>query len=184
MGTDQIPTASELMEDVDLEFSPEMDLLDAVDELARHKASAAPVVDETQHLLGMLTEKDCIRILTGSAFYRPRGGKVEDFMSEVRIAIEPEMDLFRVSELFLGNNFPMLPVVDEGKLVWKRRPVRPWSGRAPSRSCRRSSPSTRSTSWCGGSVVAVKDESGPRRRLSRQLPRISTQPNLLRRTLV
>lgn len=117
MGTDQIPTASELMEDVDLEFSPEMDLLDAVDELARHKASAAPVVDETQHLLGMLTEKDCIRILTGSAFYRPRGGKVEDFMSEVRIAIEPEMDLFRVSELFLGNNFPMLPVVDEGKLV-------------------------------------------------------------------
>jgi CBS domain-containing protein len=117
MGTDQIPTASELMEDVDLEFSPEMDLLDAIDELARHKASAAPVIDETQHLLGMLTEKDCIRILTGSAFYRPRGGKVEDFMSEVRVAIEPEMDLFRVSEVFLGNNFPMLPVVDEGKLV-------------------------------------------------------------------
>jgi CBS domain-containing protein len=117
MGTDQIPTANDLMEDMDLEFSPDMDLLDAIDKLARHKASAAPVVDESHHLLGMLTEKDCIRILTGSAFYRPRGGKVEDFMSKVRVAIEPEMDLFRVSELFLGNNFPMMPVVDEGRLV-------------------------------------------------------------------
>ena len=38
-------------------------------------------------------------------------------MSVVRLAVEPEMDLFRVSELFLDNNFPMLPVVDEGKLV-------------------------------------------------------------------
>ncbi|TNF76538.1 MAG: CBS domain-containing protein [Acidobacteria bacterium] len=117
MATEQIPTAQNLMEDVELVFSPGMDLLDAIDKLARHKASAAPVVDESQHLLGMLTEKDCIRILSGSAFYRPRGGNVEDFMSVVRVAIEPEMDLFRVSELFLDNNFPMLPVVDEGKLV-------------------------------------------------------------------
>ncbi|MEE9562919.1 MAG: CBS domain-containing protein [Thermoanaerobaculia bacterium] len=117
MDTEQIPTARNLMEDVDLVFSPGTDLLDAIDELARHKASAAPVVDDGHHLLGMLTEKDCIRILTGSAFYRPRGGSVEDFMSVVRVAIEPRMDLFRVSELFLGNNFPMLPVVDDGKLV-------------------------------------------------------------------
>ena len=117
METEQIPSARNLMEDVDLVFSPGMDLLEAIDELARHKASAAPVVDDGHHLLGMLTEKDCIRILTGSAFYRPRGGSVEDFMSVVRVAIEPEMDLFRVSELFLGNNFPMLPVVDDGKLV-------------------------------------------------------------------
>lgn len=117
MGTEQIPTASDLMEDADVVFSPGMDLLDAIDELAQHKASAAPVVDENRHLLGMLTEKDCIRILSGSAFYRPRGGTVEDFMSVVRLAVEPEMDLFRVSELFLDNNFPMLPVVDRGKLV-------------------------------------------------------------------
>lgn len=117
METELIPTARSLMEDVELEFSPEMALLDAIDELTRHEASAAPVVDEDRHLLGMLTEKDCIRILSGSAFYRPRGGKVEDFMSVVRVALEPEMDLFRVSELFLANNFPMLPVVDQGKLV-------------------------------------------------------------------
>ena len=38
-------------------------------------------------------------------------------MSKVSVQIEPSMDLFRVAELFLTTNFPMLPVVAEGKLV-------------------------------------------------------------------
>lgn len=112
-----IPTARQLMEEIRLTLAPEMDLLSAIDELSRHGLSAAPVVDRERRLLGMLTEKDCLRILSVSAFHRPRGGRVANFLSPVEGVIEVDMDLFRVSEIFLGNNFPMLPVLDHGKLV-------------------------------------------------------------------
>jgi len=78
---------------------------------------AAPVVDSRLHFVGMLTEKDCIRVVSVSAFHRPRGGKVSDFLSPVAQVLRADMDLFRVSELFLSCNFPMLPVVEGEKLV-------------------------------------------------------------------
>ena len=40
-----------------------------------------------------------------------------DFMSTVEEALEVDMDIFSISEVFLHNNFPMLPVVEKGKLV-------------------------------------------------------------------
>lgn len=112
-----IPTASELMEEIRMTFPPAMDLLTAIELLARHGMSAAPVVDQNRCLLGMLTEKDCLRILYDSALHRARGGRVADFLSPVPQAIEVDMDLFRISELFLATNFTMLPVVDKGRLV-------------------------------------------------------------------
>lgn len=114
---DKIPRAEDLMEEIRLTFSPEMDLLQAIEVLARHGMSAAPVVDSERHLRGLLTEKDCLRILYDSALNRGRGGRVADYLSPVSEAIEIDMDIFRISEVFLGNNFPMLPVVDKGKLV-------------------------------------------------------------------
>ena len=38
-------------------------------------------------------------------------------MSQLDETLEIDMDIFRISEVFLHNNFPMLPVVDQGKLV-------------------------------------------------------------------
>jgi len=114
---DRIPKAKDLMEEIHMAFSPDMDLLQAIEELARHGMSAAPVVDSNRCLRGLLTEKDCLRILYDSALHRSRGGRVADYLSPVTEALEIDMDIFKISEVFLGNNFPMLPVVDKGKLV-------------------------------------------------------------------
>ena len=113
----RVPKASDLMEEIRMTFAPDMDLMQAIEELARHGVSAAPVVDSQRCIRGILTEKDCLRLLYDSALHRSRGGRVADFMSELKEAIDVDMDIFRVSEVFLHNNFPMLPVVDNGKLV-------------------------------------------------------------------
>jgi len=115
--TERVPKASDLMEEIRLTFAPGMDLLQAIEELAQRGVSAAPVVDSQRCLRGLLTEKDCLRLLYDSALHRSRGGRVADFMSQLDETIELDMDLFRISEVFLHNNFPMLPVVDRGKLV-------------------------------------------------------------------
>lgn len=117
MDKSKIPTARDLMEKVPTTFSPGMSLVDAIETLAAMHVSAAPVVDDDACFLGMLTDKDCLRIVSVSAFHRPRGGKVADFLSTVEQAVETEMDLFRIAEIFLTTHFTVLPVLERGKLV-------------------------------------------------------------------
>jgi Mg/Co/Ni transporter MgtE len=98
-------------------LSPDTDLLAAMDELAGTHMPAIAVVDQDRRLLGMLTEKDCLRILTVAAFHRPSGGRVSDYMSAVAHPVDPDMHLFQIAQIFLEGNFPTLPVVDRGRLV-------------------------------------------------------------------
>jgi len=117
INTEAVPKATDLMEEVRLTFAPGMDLLQAIEELARSGVSAAPVMDSRRRIQGVLTEKDCLRLLYDSALHRARGGRVADFMSKLDDYLDADMDIFRISEVFLHNNFPMLPVLDNGKLV-------------------------------------------------------------------
>lgn len=96
---------------------PDMDVFEAIDVLVHKNASGAPVVDEQKRLVGILTEKDCLRVVSNDAFGTLSGGRVKDFMSPVRHTVEASMDVFTVAHLFLSNNFPSLPVVNDGMLV-------------------------------------------------------------------
>lgn len=117
MDKSKIPTARQLMEKVPTTFPPGMSLVQAIETLAEMHVAAAPVVDEEGRFLGMLTDKDCLRIVSVSAFHRPRGGRVADFLSPVSQAVETEMDLFRIAEIFLATQFTVLPVLERGRLV-------------------------------------------------------------------
>ena len=117
MDKSKIPTARQLMEKVPTTFPPDMSLVEAIETLATMHVSAAPVVDDDACFLGMLTDRDCLRIVSVSAFHRPRGGKVADFLSPVKQAVELEMDLFRIAEIFLTTHFTVLPVLERGRLV-------------------------------------------------------------------
>lgn len=113
-----IPTASDLMTPPRLVLSPELDMVEAIDRLVEKQVAAASVVDDGGRLLGMLTEKDCLRVLSTSAYEDVfKAGSVADYMSAVRVVLEPDMDIFQTAEQFLCCNFPTLPVVEEGRLV-------------------------------------------------------------------
>ena len=112
-----IPVAEDLMTPSRLTLKPEMDILEAMDELVDRQVAAAPVVDEVGKLLGVLTEKDCLRVLSTSAYEAVYNeGNVADYMSTVRVVIEARMDLFQIVKQFLGCNFPTLPVVRVDKV--------------------------------------------------------------------
>jgi len=55
-------------------FTPEMDVLDAMHELVSHRIAGAPVVDHHGHLVGMLSEFDCLRTVMMAAYHGERGG--------------------------------------------------------------------------------------------------------------
>ena len=95
----------------------DMDILAAVDFLLANRVTSAPVVNEAYELVGILSEKDCLRILSkGVECGRPHG-VVADFMTRDVTSIPPTMDIYYVAGLFLNNFFRRLPVVEDGKLI-------------------------------------------------------------------
>ncbi|HXV62471.1 MAG TPA: CBS domain-containing protein [Vicinamibacteria bacterium] len=113
----RIPTARDAVSRYMIVLRPDQDLLGAIDTLVRKRAQGAPVLNEEGDLVGILTEKDCLRLLSNSAYGELAGGNVGDYMSSVKVTLTVDMDLFSVAEAFLATNFPVLPVLEQGKLV-------------------------------------------------------------------
>ncbi len=114
----ELPTARECMTTRVLSFSPDDDLFAAMDLLLKNHFAAAPVIDGEGNLLGVLTEKDCLRVLSSFTYDdRPEGAKVRGYQSDVQLVCEPELDIFQVADRFLETNFPLMPVLDQGKVV-------------------------------------------------------------------
>ena len=54
-------TARDYMSRNFVTFSPDMDVLEAVDKIVRNNISGGPVVDRIGNLVGVLSEIDCVR---------------------------------------------------------------------------------------------------------------------------
>ncbi len=113
----KVPTARDCMSVWFVTLRPDMDVYEAIDILASKRASGAPVLDANGNLIGILTEKDCLRVMSHEAYGHLGGGTVADYMSELKGVLTADMDLFSVAREFLNTNFAVLPVLEEGKPV-------------------------------------------------------------------
>jgi len=118
MTIQHLPTVREFMDKHVDTLSPETDIWDAVDYLLEKRVTGALVADSKGKLVGILTESDCLKLLTlgGSDHDTPKG-KVKDFMTSAVQSIPPNMDIYYVAGLFLTKNFRRLPVVEDGRIV-------------------------------------------------------------------
>jgi CBS domain-containing protein len=96
---------------------PETKILDAVGLLLERKVTGAPVVDKSGRLVGIVTEKDCLRLVAAGVDGDLPRGTVADIMTQNPETIPPDMDIYYVAGLFLGRPFRRFPVVEDGKLV-------------------------------------------------------------------
>lgn len=113
----EAPTARSWMEAAECVLRPDDDMQRAVPLLTRHQVAAVPVCDGENRLVGLLTEKDCLRTYCHWVYEGLHGGRVADFMSPIKATIPPDMDLLSVASIFLQSYFPSLPVVEDGRLV-------------------------------------------------------------------
>lgn len=101
-----------------LTLNPETPIFQAILLLLKNRVSGAPVVNDTGTLVGVLSEKDCLRIYANEAFFSQNaGGMVSDYMSTQLLTADPDDDVFKAADIFLKNSFRRLPVVDDGHLV-------------------------------------------------------------------
>ena len=112
-----LPVVRDYMDKVVPTLSPETDILEGVDFLLKNHVTGAPVVDPEGHVIGILTEKDCLRLLsTGMEADMPRG-VVRDFMTKEVASVPPDMNVYFLAGHFLKANYRRLPVMEKGKLV-------------------------------------------------------------------
>jgi CBS-domain-containing membrane protein len=89
----------------------------AMHDLARSPFPALPVIDEDGYVVGVLSEKDCLRTVSQWAYEGVSGGSVSDYMSDLEIQITPEMDLLTAARAFLACHFSCLPVTENDRPV-------------------------------------------------------------------
>ena len=98
-------------------FTPEMDIEQAIDQLIDKRISSAPVIDKTGDLVGMLTERDCMKIALSSSYYEEAAGKVAEYMRPVPTTIEADASIAEVAALFSEDIHRRYPVVEDNRLV-------------------------------------------------------------------
>ncbi len=98
-------------------FSPDMDVMQAVTEFITKRISGAPVVDDHGNLIGMLSERDCVKVALEACYYGEQAGVVSDYMQSTVETIEGEVSILELAQKFVDKPFRRYPVVDGNRLV-------------------------------------------------------------------
>ncbi|MGE5294091.1 MAG: CBS domain-containing protein, partial [Solirubrobacterales bacterium] len=97
-----------------LTTTPGSSILEAAEILVAHRITGLPVVDDSMRLLGILSEKDVLRLLDSAP---SRAWQVRDVMTPDVVSFNLDDDLFDVCECLANNDFRRVPVLDRGRLV-------------------------------------------------------------------
>lgn len=114
MAEDRI---SSIMQTEFLCLSPETPIREATAHLLAGHGSAAPVVDASRRLIGILTQKDCFRPALNASYYQQWDGTVAQRMIAGVATVEADTDFVTAAEIFLNKPFRSYPVVLKGDLV-------------------------------------------------------------------
>ena len=98
-------------------LDPDMEILRATQLLIRHDISGAPVLDKHGRLIGVLTERDCMRVALHAGYHGAPGGLVRDYMNAAPVSVSPEDTILELAERFVNERYRRYPVLDGGRLV-------------------------------------------------------------------
>ncbi|HRV54320.1 MAG: CBS domain-containing protein [Flavobacteriaceae bacterium] len=100
-------------------FKPEHTVEEVIQSLISNRISGAPVVNENNELVGMISEGDCIKQISDSRYYNMPVGDttVEQHMAKNVETIDGNMNIFDAAQKFLNAKRRRFPIVENGKLV-------------------------------------------------------------------
>ena len=109
-----LPVKSIMTTDV-YSVMPDTPIYEALNILATHKISGIPVVNEEQNVVGVLTEKDVLRILIDKKL--DVKSTVDDYMSRDVICFTEEDSAIDICKFFIRSHIRRVPIVKDDKLV-------------------------------------------------------------------
>jgi len=114
----EIPNVRDIMTKKVVALHQGMTMEEAMRSLLKFKHSGAPVVDADNTLVGMLSEKDCLRMFFGGLYHRLPVGTVSQYMSVNITTCHPNDSLLAVAQIFFRQSFRRLPVLEtDGRMI-------------------------------------------------------------------
>ena len=119
MNVVSVATVSDYMVADPITVSPETDINEATSLLLKYHISGLPVVDRHHKVVGFLSEKDCLRLVSeGDAIgHDVPQGTVEAYMTRDVVTLPPGMDVSYAAGRFLEQPYRRYPVVENGRLL-------------------------------------------------------------------
>ncbi len=107
--------AKDIMTENVVSVKKDTPIYEALELLAKYNITGIPVVREDMILVGVLSEKDVLRL-----FYAHEGEEektVNDFMTQPAVHFDEEESLLDICDCLMNNYFRRVPVTSGGKLV-------------------------------------------------------------------
>ncbi len=100
-------------------FRPDQSVSDVMQTLIKNRISGAPVVNEKNELLGIISEGDCIKQISESRYYNMPmdNDTVDKHMVKNVETIDGNLNIFDAAKQFINSKRRRFPIVENGKLV-------------------------------------------------------------------
>ena len=100
-------------------FTPDQSFMEVMEKLIKNRISGAPVVNENNELLGVISEGDCIKHISDSRYHNlpMLNATVGQNMAIDVETIDANMNVFDAARFFIERKHRRFPIVEDGKLV-------------------------------------------------------------------
>jgi len=107
--------AKDIMTEEVISVKKDTPIFEAVELLAKNCITGIPVVEDDMTLVGILTEKDVLRL-----FYALKDAEnkiVSDFMTQPAVHFNENESLLDICDCLMNNPFRRVPVTSKGKVI-------------------------------------------------------------------
>jgi len=100
-------------------FKPDQPIQEVIATIVEKKISGAPVLDDQNHLVGMISEKDCLRLIVDQAYHNmpAETRRVSDYMTAKVQTLSLQTNIVEAAMEFLNSPIRRFPIVENGRLV-------------------------------------------------------------------
>lgn len=100
-------------------FKPGQRIEEVIDIIIAKGISGAPVLDEQRRLVGIISEKDCLRIIVDQAYHNlPSSSRlVSDYMTTQVKTLPATSDIVEAANEFLNTPVRRMPITDGGVMI-------------------------------------------------------------------
>ena len=106
--------AKDLMTENTISVREDIPIYEAVKLIVKHGISGMPVVKDDMTLMGIVSEKDLIKLFYGNEGDNKRVG---DFMTQPAVHFDEDESLLDICDFLMKNIFRRVPITSKDKLV-------------------------------------------------------------------
>ncbi len=100
-------------------FKPDTNVLEIANTLLEKRITGAPVLDDDGNLVGLIDDKDCLRIIIDTLYHNQPiiSHTAREYMTNVMKTVDINTEILEVANIFLTTRYKRLLVTDKkGKL--------------------------------------------------------------------